>query len=137
MSEAGKQEARKKAERARPKARRRPPRRRGAKREIDAGTQVAVGESARSELRAALQEALQRRRPSGADEEVRLQELCRCRKINKIVLNIGAGEGGAGHQEDPGRAERSDRDRRPEGRHHARQEGDRDLQDHAPAARSA
>ncbi len=51
-------------------------------------------------------------------------------RVNKVVLNIGAGEGFAGHQEDPGRAQRPDRDRRPEGRHHAGQEGDLVLQDH-------
>ena len=41
-------------------------------------------------------------------------------KINKIVLNIGAGEGGIGFQEDSAGADGPDGDRRPEaGRDHA------------------
>ena len=50
-------------------------------------------------------------------------------QINKIVLNIGAGEAAADSKKIQARSQRSDRDRRPEGRDHARQEGDRDLQD--------
>ncbi len=56
-------------------------------------------------------------------------------RVNKVVLNIGAGEGSQDTKKIQAALNDLDGDRRPEGRHHPGQEGDFDLQDHRRASR--
>ena len=88
-----------------------------------------AGASARAELcRRACKHAFRRGRPREADRAFRLQESDAGAGLDKIVLNMGIGEGVNDRKKVDSRGRRSGADRRPEGGHHQGAQVDRDLQ---------
>ncbi len=100
------------------------------RREVNTGTNVALGEHARE---AGYVPRFKKRYNDVIKAELMKKfgytNAMQVPKLNKVVLNIGAGEAASDGKKITAGGERPDRHRRPEGGADPRQEGDRDLQD--------
>ena len=108
------------------------------RREVNTGTNVAVGEHARE---AGYVPRFKKRYNDVIKAELMKKfgytNIMQVPKLNKVVLNIGAGEAAVDGKKIHAGGERPDRHRRPEGDADPRQEGDRAPSRSARTCRSA